>query len=132
MLALNVEKAIETTGRLRALGLRLSVDDFGTGYSSLNYLREFRLDQLKIDRSFINDLGRRDGSEAIVRATVSMGHSLGLNVIAEGVETPEQLNFLKEIGCDEAQGYLISRPVPAPQLAALVSRAPRHFGAAAD
>jgi diguanylate cyclase (GGDEF)-like protein len=98
---------------LREYGLRLMLDDFGTGYSSLSYLRRFPLDVLKIDRSFIAGLGRDDEDSAIVAAIVQMARTLGLTVVAEGVERPEQLERLRELGCDRAQGRLIAEPMPA-------------------
>jgi diguanylate cyclase (GGDEF)-like protein len=101
----------QTLQELRAMGIRLSVDDFGTGYSSLAYLRRFAVDMLKIDRAFVAGLGKDTPDEALVRASVEMGHALGLKVIAEGVETEEQLEALRRLGCDLVQGYLYSRPV---------------------
>ncbi len=105
-------RAVETCRRLRALGVRISLDDFGTGYSSLTQLRDFPLDRVKIDRSFIAEIGARADSAAIVRAVAALGAALGLRTTAEGVETPEQLAELLAYGCSEAQGYLVSRPVP--------------------
>ena len=98
---------------LREYGLRLMLDDFGTGYSSLAYLKRFPLDVLKIDRSFVAGLGRDEEDSAIVAAIVQMAQTLGLTVIAEGVERPEQLERLRELGCDRAQGRLIAEPMPA-------------------
>jgi diguanylate cyclase (GGDEF)-like protein/PAS domain S-box-containing protein len=98
---------------IRALGITLSIDDFGTGYSSLAHLKQFPVQRLKIDRSFIQDLGRDEDSTAIVRSIIELGHGLKLRVLAEGVETAEQLDMLKEMSCDEYQGYLFSYPVPA-------------------
>ncbi len=95
---------------LRSLGLHLSVDDFGTGYSSLTYLRRFPVEAIKIDRSFVSGLGLEADDTSIVEAVVRLGHSLGLSVVAEGVETPLQLTRLRELGCDRAQGYLFGRP----------------------
>jgi len=91
----------------------VSVDDFGTGYSSLSYLKRFQLDALKIDRSFIDDIVSNGDDAAITLAIINLGHSLKLNIVAEGVETEAQLNFLVANGCDEVQGYLFSRPVGA-------------------
>jgi diguanylate cyclase (GGDEF)-like protein len=117
----DVEYSASVIKALKDLGLCISIDDFGTGYSSLNYLRRFPIDILKIDRSFITDISgsakESDDAAAIVRAIIAMAHSLKMKVIAEGVETMPQYNFLKEQGCDEVQGYLLSRPVPPDQLA---------------
>ena len=108
----DAEQSIETLRQLSALGVRISVDDFGTGYSSLSYLRRLPLDRLKIDRAFIREVATSRDDAAIVRAIVSLAHNLHLKVIAEGVETPEQLAFLLELGCDQYQGYHFSAPVP--------------------
>ncbi|WP_236960581.1 EAL domain-containing protein [Methylobacterium durans] len=107
---------------LKSLGVRVSMDDFGTGYSSLSYLRSFPFDKIKIDQSFVRDLNASEGSGYIVRAVIGLGASLGMTTTAEGVETPDQLQRLRAEGCDEVQGYLISRPVPAGDLPALLRR----------
>ncbi|TCR69738.1 EAL domain-containing protein [Bosea sp. BK604] len=106
-------RAMTTLSRLRALGVRIALDDFGTGYSSLSYLHRFPLTTLKIDRSFVATLGVTLESAAITRAVIQLGHALGIEVVAEGVETPEQLDFLICEGCDLAQGYLLGRPLDA-------------------
>ncbi len=104
------EESIDTLRRLRALGIRVSVDDFGTGYSSLAYLKNFPVDALKIDRSFVRDLGWSADDSAITRAIIALGRSLKLRVVAEGVETQEQFALLRDEGCDEIQGFLIGKP----------------------
>jgi diguanylate cyclase (GGDEF)-like protein/PAS domain S-box-containing protein len=114
------DSAVEVLHRLRALGVRLAIDDFGTGYSSLAYLKNFPLDVLKIDRSFVKDIPFQQDDMAIAAAIVTMGHTLGFRVLAEGVETEAQLAFLKGLGCDQYQGYLCSRPVPADDFAQLL------------
>jgi diguanylate cyclase (GGDEF)-like protein/PAS domain S-box-containing protein len=109
----NPEKAATTLRKLKGMGICLSIDDFGTGYSSLGNLRKFPLDTLKIDRSFVMNITTDDDDAAITTAIIAMSHSLKLGVIAEGVESEDQQSFLHELGCDVAQGYLFSRPVPA-------------------
>jgi diguanylate cyclase (GGDEF)-like protein len=108
--------------KLRAAGLRIALDDFGTGYSSLSYLRKFEVDKIKIDRSFVQHLGHSVDSAAIIHAVVTLGHAMGLTVTAEGVETGDQQQFLKVAGCNQMQGYLFSRAVPAAELANLMAR----------
>ena len=102
-----------TLHRLRNLGVRIALDDFGTGYSSLSYLRSFPFDKIKIDRSFIRNLSSGGEAAAIVRTVTRLAKDLGMSTTAEGVETKEDLDFLREIGCTEIQGYLISPAVPA-------------------
>ncbi len=121
-LAERPEEARQVLLRLRELGVRLAVDDFGTGYSSLAHLKRFPIDVLKIDRSFIRDLPQNTDDMAICTAIIAMGHSLGLSVLAEGVETEEQRAFLHARGCDSFQGYLCSRPLPAEEFTELLRR----------
>ncbi len=109
-------RAVQLLRELKAMGIHLSLDDFGTGYSSLSYLKRFPLDSVKIDRSFIQDLPRDGDDAGITQAIIAMAHSLRLAVVAEGVETAEQLDFLRSNGCDEMQGYHFSRPLPEDQL----------------
>jgi len=108
----DAESAVTTLRALRALGVHLSVDDFGTGYSSMSYLKRFPVESLKVDRSFIDGLGREPEDTAICTAVVSLAHALGLHAVAEGVETAEQLAELKTLGCEMAQGYLFGKPAP--------------------
>lgn len=117
----SVEHIIATFHQLRELGVKLAIDDFGTGYSSLSYLKRFPVDYVKIDQAFIRGLGEGTEDAAITRAIIAMAHSLGLQVVAEGVENEAQLDFLKANGCDEVQGYLISRPIEAGALAGVLN-----------
>ncbi|WP_232476376.1 MULTISPECIES: bifunctional diguanylate cyclase/phosphodiesterase [unclassified Acidovorax] len=116
----NPEIAAQKMQELSQLGIRLSIDDFGTGYSSLSYLKRFHINQLKIDQSFVRDIGTDTDDQAIATAIVQMAHSLGMTTIAEGVETAEQLDFLRARGCDQVQGYHYSRPLLPEHLEAFV------------
>jgi predicted signal transduction protein with EAL and GGDEF domain len=116
------DRGLALLRRLKALGVRISMDDFGSGYSSLSYLQAFPFDKIKIDRAFVMNLGRNPQSAAIVRAVIGLGHGLEMSIVAEGVETQEQLGFLAEVGCDAVQGYFIGKPLPIGKYAALVGR----------
>ncbi|MGT2471578.1 putative bifunctional diguanylate cyclase/phosphodiesterase [Paraburkholderia terrae] len=118
----DTEKSIGTLRRLKDFGVSIAIDDFGTGYSSLSYLRRLPLDVLKIDRSFVQGIGQNGEDDAIVQAIVSLAQSLGLSVTAEGIETPEQANLLREWSCDSGQGYLFSRPLAPDEFSTLFSR----------
>jgi EAL domain-containing protein (putative c-di-GMP-specific phosphodiesterase class I) len=112
MLMGDIDAAKETVHQLHDLGVRLAIDDFGTGYSSLNYLKKFPIDTVKVDRSFIMDIPESSDDEAITAAVIAMAHQLRMEVVAEGVETKAQLEFLLRNKCDFAQGYLFSKPQP--------------------
>jgi len=112
----NVRKAIESLERLHSRGITIAIDDFGTGYSSLSYLKNLPIDSLKIDRVFVKDLCTDENDQKIVQTLVSMAQSMGMKVIAEGVEEPEQFELLREYAVDEVQGYLLSKPVDAVEL----------------
>jgi len=116
----NADYTFDVLQRIRDIGVHISIDDFGTGYSSLSYLKRFPVDSLKVDRSFIRDVPQDVDDVAITQAIIAMAHSLGLKVIAEGVETEEQLDFLRELKCDQVQGYIFSEPIPADEFAALL------------
>jgi EAL domain-containing protein (putative c-di-GMP-specific phosphodiesterase class I) len=107
---------------LKRLGVLLAIDDFGTGYSSLGYLRRFPIDLIKVDRSFVSELGGGRMEDALVRAIVRLGHSLNIPTLAEGIESPEQVRELRALGCPLGQGYLFSRPADADTIAALLAR----------
>jgi len=116
----DAQRVIATLQAFRDMGIRLSVDDFGTGYSSLNYLKRFPVNRLKIDQSFVRDITTDADDAAIAQAVITLGHTMNLRVIAEGVETPEQLAFLRRNQCDEMQGYLFGKPVPADEFGKLL------------
>ncbi|MDY6946347.1 MAG: EAL domain-containing protein [Pseudomonadota bacterium] len=118
----DAEESAATLGILSTMGVHISIDDFGTGYSSLSYLRRFPLDKLKIDRSFVRDLLTNPDDASIVKAIISLAHNLRLRVVAEGVETSEQLDFLRELGCDQYQGYFCSPAVPPAAFEALLQQ----------
>jgi EAL domain-containing protein (putative c-di-GMP-specific phosphodiesterase class I) len=108
--------AFHTLRKLKALGVSIAMDDFGTGYSSLSTLQSFPFDKIKIDRSFIDMLGKQSNSASIIRAVLALGHSLEIPVLAEGIETKAHLDFMRSEGCDEAQGYFLGRPMPVGQI----------------
>ncbi|MDQ1245464.1 MAG: hypothetical protein QG565_1805, partial [Campylobacterota bacterium] len=112
----NPENAIDVLKHISEIGIELAVDDFGTGYSSLSYLKRLPIDKLKIDKSFVNGLPENEEDASIARAIIALAHSLKLSVIAEGVETKEQKEFLVENGCDFIQGYYYSKPIPSDEM----------------
>jgi EAL domain-containing protein (putative c-di-GMP-specific phosphodiesterase class I) len=117
-------RLLEMLNELKSLGVRISIDDFGTGYSSLAYLRRFPVDHLKIDRSFVSDMAHSADDATIVRSIIALGHELGLQVVAEGVETADQLLLLQQSKCDEVQGFHFGRPMPAEEFSLLLSSQP--------
>jgi len=121
----DVNESIRKMSLLRARGIRISIDDFGTGYSSLGYLAQLPVDTLKIDRNFVAQLAINNNSRSLIEGMISLAHTLGKQVIVEGVETKEQLKILKAFGCDEIQGFLLGRPAP---LAAPNNEAPPKAG----
>ena len=108
----NMHHTIEALNKLRDMGLMISLDDFGTGYSSLSYLKQFPVNKLKIDQSFVRDITTDPSDASIVASIITLAHNLGLNVVAEGCETLEQLDFIRSYHCEQVQGYLFARPLP--------------------
>jgi EAL domain-containing protein (putative c-di-GMP-specific phosphodiesterase class I) len=123
----NAQATIDVLTRLKAMGVTVSIDDFGTGFSSLSYLKRLPIDALKIDRAFIRDLTTDPDDAALVMAIVTLAHNLRLQVVAEGVETDEQLRFLHLLRCDEVQGYRFSKPLPAKELEQLLLLSPAEL-----
>lgn len=113
------ETAIQVLKKLKQHGIRVSIDDFGTGYSSLNYLKVLPVDYLKVDQTFVKDIGIDRSDEKIIKAIIQLAHSLDLKVIAEGIETVEQLRYLQALGCDYGQGFYLSHPVEAEEIPSL-------------
>jgi diguanylate cyclase (GGDEF)-like protein len=124
MVMRNVSRAVKVLDAIQSRGIRLAIDDFGTGYSSMSLMKQFPIDTIKIDRSFIRDLPKDSEDQAIAQAIINMGKALGMTVVAEGVETTEQETFLRDHACDEMQGFLFSKPVPPQQMAELLRSAP--------
>ena len=118
---LDRDQSFKTLAEIKALGVRLSIDDFGTGYSSLAYLQQMKVNKLKVDMAFVRDMTTNSGNASIVKAVIALGHSLGLEVIAEGVESPGQARYLRSLQCDVMQGYLISKPLPANEMTSFQS-----------
>jgi len=118
----NLAQVAETLHAIRASGISIAVDDFGTGYSTLNYLQKLPVDIIKIDQQFIRDIPFSPEDKTLVKAVIAMAHSMGLDVVAEGVETEEQAEFLRKHSCEELQGYLFSRPLPAKEFEALLMK----------
>jgi diguanylate cyclase (GGDEF)-like protein/PAS domain S-box-containing protein len=129
VLIADTDRTLSTLNTLKQAGIHISLDDFGTGYSSLSYLQRFPFDKIKIDRSFVWEMERNADSMAIVRAVIALGHSLRITVTAEGVETENQLALLQNENCDQVQGYLLGRPVPSKDLAALLLPGPQRITA---
>ena len=117
----DVDLALQTLQGLRSMGVKTAIDDFGTGFSSLSYIQSLPIDRLKIDRSFIKDLNNGD-TGAVAGLVISLGAKLGLKTIAEGVETQEQAKFLKDLGCDEVQGFMYAKPMPENKLLEFISK----------
>ena len=130
MIMENVEEMMAILHQLHAIGVKLAVDDFGTGHSSLAYLKRFEVDTLKIDRSFVSHVNDDQDDAIIAKAIISLAKSLNLRIAAEGVETEDQLGFLREHGCDEAQGYLFTVPLKANEFAAWYWKNSKRIAAA--
>jgi len=118
----NIESAVEKLRALRKWGFNISIDDFGIGYSSLSYLVKFPINYLKLDRSFVVDLFKDPDAKSVAKAVVSMAHEINVKVVAEGVETLEQLSFLRNIKCDQVQGYIFCKPVPPERIKEILGR----------
>jgi EAL domain-containing protein (putative c-di-GMP-specific phosphodiesterase class I) len=118
----DVDVVIGTLRRLRSLGVGIGIDDFGTGYSSLAYLKRFPVKRLKIDRSFVSDIANGRSGNIIPKVIIDLAHALGVDVLAEGVEDMEQLEILRALGCNEAQGYFLGRPMPASEFAEFLAQ----------
>jgi EAL domain-containing protein (putative c-di-GMP-specific phosphodiesterase class I) len=120
MVMQNVARAVKVLDAIHSRGIRLAIDDFGTGYSSMSLMKQFPIDTIKIDRSFVRDLPKDSEDQAIAQAIISMGKALGMTIVAEGVETAEQEAFLRDHACDEMQGFLFSRPMSPDQVPELL------------
>ena len=125
----DAQSPVESLRALKSVGVHLVLDDFGTGYSSLSYLHRFALDSLKLDRSFVARLGDQSSGSKLVAASIEMARALDLSVVAEGVETEQQLNCLRELSCSLAQGYFFARPAPAAEIESLLRRQPHRSSA---
>lgn len=123
----NVQKALPILQKLREQGLQIELDDFGSGYSSLNYLRRLPVDILKVDKTFIAELADNVAEQAIMATIIQMAHTLNIQVVAEGVETHDQLNILEKMACDKAQGFLFARPLPCSEVERLLSQGINDF-----
>jgi len=122
MLVQNIDEVVETLLKLSNMGLEISIDDFGTGYSSLSYLKRFPIDKLKIDKSFVDDIATHPDDAAIVKAIIAMAHGLQMKVVSEGVETQGQLEFLRQHGCEQYQGYIFSKPLLAAEVVSKLTK----------
>ena len=116
MMVQNIDEVVDTLLKLSNMGIEISIDDFGTGYSSLSYLKRFPIDKLKIDKSFVDDIATHPDDAAIVKAIIAMAHGLSMKVVSEGVETQSQLDFLRQHGCEQYQGYIFSKSLPAAEI----------------